>query len=116
MSHPPEGMPRGPNDVRLDYEPVVRRGIPAALQLTLGAVAAAGTIMPVAVVALINVGIVAMTLATLFVIATLVFVAVRLRRSPSRGAWAAGIWVGIGFAMLAGGSCWLIVTQVGFAG
>jgi hypothetical protein len=45
-----------------------------------------------------------------------VFVALRLRESQHSRAWAAGIWIGIGVAILLNGLCWVAITGIRFGG
>jgi hypothetical protein len=84
--------------------------------MCLAACATAAVILPIAVAGALFGSVVGLILAPLFVIAIAALVASRLRRSQRTRAWAAGIWIGIGVAVLVNGLCWALLSGVRFGG
>jgi hypothetical protein len=84
--------------------------------MCLAACATAAVILPIAVAGALFGSVVGLILAPLCVIAVAVVVASRLRRSERTRAWAAGIWIGIGIAVLLNGLCWAIIRAGRFGG
>jgi hypothetical protein len=103
-----------PGQVPLDYAPpAVAR---PTLHMCVGAVATATVILPLTVVGALFGSLVGVVIAPLFAIAIAAVVASRLRRSQRTRAWAAGIWIGIGAAVLLNGLCWAVLSGVRFGG
>jgi hypothetical protein len=99
---------------RLDYAPEAE-GRPA-LHLCAGAVATAAVILPLTVVGALFGGMPGLIVGLLFPIAIAALVASHLRRSQRTRAWAAGIWIGVGVAVLMNGLCWALLSGVRFGG
>ena len=110
---PPGGAPPA-NPPRLDYAPPTESR--PGLHMCLAACVTAGAILPVAVVGPLVGGVFGLVLAPLAVIAIAAVVAVRLRVSQRTRAWAAGIWIGIGIAVLVDGACWMAISGMRFGG
>jgi hypothetical protein len=80
------------------------------------ACATVAVILSVAVAGALFGSLVGSILAPLCVIAIAALVASRLRRSQHTRAWAAGIWIGIGIAVLVNGLCWAVISGARFGG
>jgi hypothetical protein len=81
-------------------------GLPAGLQFALGCVISVGTILPVAFFGGVVAGMGGAVVAPLVVIIVLGSFAALMHKVPTRKAWAAGLWTGIGIAVLVDGLCW----------
>ena len=117
MTNPPppnQGPPAGRAGVPLEYgQP--NKSLPPGAQFGLGCVISLGTALPVAFVAGAAAGGIGAFAAPLVVIVILGAVAMSMRKNPARKQWAAGIWTGIGIAVLVDGLCWAAIggTKLG---
>ena len=99
-----------PEQVRLDYARPAG-GLPPAVQLTLGAIFALAVVMPLTVFAPFVIGMPGVVVGPLVGVAIVGAIAHILRRSGRSRPWAAGVWVGVGIALLTDGICWIALTQ-----
>ena len=104
-SAPRPDPPAAEGRIPLEYAKPAR-GLPAGLQFALGCVIAVGTVLPAAFVGGAVAGMGAAVVVPLLVIVVLAAFASSMRNVPTRKGWAAGLWTGIGIAVLVDGVCW----------
>lgn len=112
MTEPVNPDPDRPDQERtapLDYAPPPG-GMSPAVQMTLGVIAALAIVLPLAVFAPMMMGTAGIFLGPLVGIAIASWIAITLRRSERTRAWAAGIWIGVGIAILVDGLCWVAIS------
>ena len=110
--------PTGPNSPPqplppLDYARPAGVGLPRGVQLTLGVILALAVVMPLTVFGPIVAGLPGAFLGPLFGIAIVGAIAYIFRQYETRRTWAAGIWIGVGIAVLVDGVCWLSLSRMG---
>jgi hypothetical protein len=81
------------------------------VECVLGAVVTCAAVLGCAFVCVSAGGPVGVVAAPLVVAAIFGLAAFNFRRNPDRRALAAGIWVGIGVALLLDGACWLLIAN-----
>jgi hypothetical protein len=82
--------------------------------MTLGVILALAVIMPLAVFGPFIAGafgVIAGPLVGIVIVGSIAYV---FRRYETRRAWAAGIWIGVGIAVLVDGICWMAISRMRF--
>ena len=110
---PNPGQPRAAEQMPLDYAQPTG-GLPRAAQLTLGVAISLAVMLPLTFFGPLVVGMAGAVIGPLIGASILGSIAVNLKGSDRNKGWAAGLWIGIGIALLLDGICWIAISQMRF--